>query len=264
MLSYARAIWAYRHFILATIRAEFMGRFYRSRLGALWHILNPLAQGAIFAFVLSEVLQARLGVSGSKSAYAVYLLAGTAAWSFFSELVNRSAGVFVEYGGQLKKIAFPRIALPVIVWGGSLLNHLLLLAAIVLIILFLGYWPNTGWGAILLGALLLSLLGIGLGLLLGVFNVFARDISQVLAVVMQLWFWLTPIVYPIGALPEGYRWLAEINPMTPIVGLYQNALLGQPLPALTGLVPITVLAVGFLILSFFVFRKASPEIVDAL
>lgn len=256
--------WGYRYFILASIRAEFVGRFFRSKLGALWHILNPLAQGAIFAFVLAEVLQARLGVSGNKSAYAIYVLAGTAAWSLFNDLVIRCSGVFVEFSGHMKKIAFPRICLPLIVLGSALTNHFFLLLSIFILLLVLGYPPSANWAAVLIGMVLMAALGVGLGLLLGVFNVFARDISQVLGVVMQLWFWMTPIVYPISALPESYRAIAEHNPLAPIVGLYQNALLGLPLPDASAVVPVVVIALLCLGLALFVFRKASPEIVDVL
>jgi lipopolysaccharide transport system permease protein len=264
MAEYLKVIWRFRYFIFASIRAELQGRFIRSRLGALWFILNPLAQGAIFAFVLSEVLGARLGVSGSKSAYAVYVLSGTAAWSLFSDIVNRSSNVFIEFAGQMKKIAFPRICLPVIVWGSAVINHLFLLFAICLLILLMGYVPTVNWFSIPVGIVLLSLLGIGFGLLLGVFNVFARDISQVLIVVMQIWFWLTPVIYPVNALPPAFRWVVDFNPVAPMIALYQNALLDLPLPSLGHVLPIAVLTGCCLALSFYVFRKASPEMVDVL
>ena len=81
------SLWRYRHFVHSSIRAEFLGRFARSKLGALWMILNPLAQATIFAVVLSEVLAAKLPHSDNKAAYAIYLIAGTAAWGLFAEIL---------------------------------------------------------------------------------------------------------------------------------------------------------------------------------
>jgi lipopolysaccharide transport system permease protein len=258
------ALWRYRYFVLASIAGELKGRFARSRLGLLWSILHPLAQAAIFALVLAEVLGAKLGGMEDRTAYPVYLLAGMAAWTLFSEILNRCLTVFIEYSGTLKKIAFPRICLPVIVWGSALLNHLFLLAAVLAVFVFLGYVPGVAWLVLPLGILLVSLFAFGLGVMLGIFNVFSRDVGQVVAVALQLWFWLTPIVYPQTVVPENLRWLLHLNPMVPLVGIYQDALVFNRLPDLTPLLLPTGLAIGLFALSFFLFKRASAELVDVL
>lgn len=256
--------WRYRHFIGASIKSELSGRFARSRLGALWIVIHPLVQAAIFALVLSEVLAARLPGVTSKAGYAVYLMAGLASWGLFSEIVNRCSSVFLEYSGPLKKIAFPRICLPLIVAGGALLNHMLLLCAIALIFALLGHLPGQAWLALPLGMVMIMAFAFGLGILLGVFNVFVRDVGQVTGIVLQLWFWLTPIVYPAAVLPDHLRWVIDINPMAPLVMVYQDALLLNQWPNWESLwVPLVVaavLGVGALL----IFRRASPELVDAL
>lgn len=227
-------------------------------------VLNPLAQAFIFALVLSEILGAKLPGITDKSAYAVYLMAGTAAWSLFTEIVSRCSTVFIEYSSSLKKIAFPRLCLPIIVGGGALLNHVLLLAAIAVVFLCFGRLPGSAWLVLPLGALMIVTLGFGLGLLLGVFNVFARDVGQVLAIVLQFWFWLTPVVYVSDALPPSLRLWIGLNPMTAIVRVYQDALLMDRFPDLAPLVAPLLLGVVLSTLAFVVFRKASPELVDAL
>ena len=103
------ALWRYRHFVVASITGELKSRFVRSRLGLLWSILHPLAQAAIFALVLAEVLGAKLGGLDDKSAYPLYLLGGMAAWTLFSEIVNRCLTVFIDNASTMKKISFPRI-----------------------------------------------------------------------------------------------------------------------------------------------------------
>lgn len=258
------SLWNYRYFILSAIKGDLRGRFARSSLGALWFVLHPLAQALIFAIVLSEVLAARLPNVDSKSGYAIYLLAGLAAWGLFAEILNRSMTIFLEQAGAMKKIAFPRLCLPVIVWGSALINHFLLLAAIILVLGFLGHFPGEAWLALPLGILLISILAFGIGVLCGVLNVFSRDVSQVMTVVMQLWFWLTPIVYPASIIPEDMRWLVQMNPMTPLVQIYQNAILLNEAPAPEALIMPTAIGLAAFVLSFIVFRRASPELVDAL
>jgi lipopolysaccharide transport system permease protein len=255
-------LWRYRQFIRTSIRAELQGRFARSRLGGLWHVLHPLAQSAILAMVLSEVMGARLGAA--KSAYPIYLMAGTAAWGLFSEILNRCITVFITYSASLKKISFPRLCLPTIVWGSALVNHVLLLAAMSLAFLALGHAPGWTWLALPLGILLISVFAFGLGLLLGILNVFSRDVAEAMGIVLQLWFWLTPIVYSADMVPERFRWLIRFNPIAPFVRLYQDALLYRQWPDFAALWPSALAAAILFALAFLLFRRASPELVDAL
>ncbi|WP_334150911.1 ABC transporter permease [Hyphomicrobium sp.] len=259
-----RSLWEYRHFILASIRAELKGRFARSRLGGLWFLLNPLAQTLIFSIVLSQVLQARLPDTEVKAAYPIYLLSGLAAWTLFSEILNRSTTIFIEQASVIKKIAFPRLCLPVIVWGSALTGHVLLIAAILFVFLFFGHVPGWSVLALPLGITLISALAFGLGIILGVLNVFVRDIGQIVAIVLQLWFWLTPIVYPASIVPERFRWAVDLNPMAPLVRIYQDALLFGHWPQPLTLAVPALVAAGAVTFAFVLFRRASPELVDAL
>jgi lipopolysaccharide transport system permease protein len=258
------SLWHYRHFMASSIKAEFRGRFARSKLGAIWMILNPLAQATIFAVVLSEVLAAKLPNIDNKAAYAIYLMAGMAAWGLFSEILTRCTTVFIDYSNTLKKIAFPRLCLPLIVGGSALLNHVLLLAAIVVVFLFFGHYPNSAWLVLPIGMLLIVMLAFGLGILLGLLNVFSRDVGQVLGIVMQLWFWFTPIVYTSDTLPKRFASLLEINPMTALVKIYQQALLYGKLPEWNSLLLPFLISSGLFVFSFWIFRRASADLVDAL
>lgn len=258
------ALWRYRHFIVASILGELKGRFARSRIGLFWSILHPLAQAIIFALVLAEVLGAKLGGVDVKAAYPIYLMAGLAAWGLFSEILNRCLTVFIDNAGVMKKIAFPRICLPVIVWGSALLNHVLLLAAIAVVFLFLDHGPSAAWLFLPVGILLISMFAFGLGMMLGIFNIFVRDVGQVVTVVLQAWFWLTPIVYAPSILPEQLRWILDLNPLVPLVGIYQDIMLFERLPDLGTLIMPTVIALALFGMSFVLFRRASPELVDAL
>lgn len=262
--SMLRGLWAYRSFIGASIRSEIKGRYARSRLGAAWLVLNPLAFAAVLALALAEVLAARIPGAGTKGAYAIYLLAGIASWNLFSEIVNRSTTIFVDYASVLKKIAFPRLCLPVIIAGGALVNHALLLLAIAIVCVLLGHAPGVNWLFLPIGVALIAAFGFGLGILLGVVNTFARDVGQVTGIVLQFWFWLTPIVYTAESLPERLRWISALNPFAPLAGLYQNAILFNRAPDWASLATVAVLATLMMVVSLMVFRRASPELVDAL
>jgi len=258
------SLWQYRYFIVSSIRGELKGRFARSYLGGFWFILHPLAQSLIFSIVLAEVMHARIPNMDSSAAYPIYLLSGMAAWGLFTEILNRSMTVFIEQSSAMKKIAFPRLCLPVIVWGGAIINHLLLLMAIAVIFLFFGHYPGTAWMYVPIGIVLISALAFGLGVFLGILNVFARDVGQVMMVVVQLWFWLTPIVYAKNVMPGKVQSYINLNPMTGLVAIYQDALLLNRSPDFFSLIPSIIIATVAVTASFILFRRASAELVDAL
>ena len=226
------AIWQFRHFVRSGIQSDLTIRFARSRLGTAWSILHPLAQSAIYVVVPSEVLGARLPHVASKSAYPVYLLSGMAAWSLFQEIFGRCVTIFIDNAAALKKVAFPRVCLPLIVWGSALINHAMLLAALALVTICLGCFHPLGWLYLPIGILVISVFAFGMGILVGIFNVFSRDIGQASGIVLQVWFWFTPVVYPIEAVPANWRWIISANPLTPLVRSYQDALLWHVMPRL--------------------------------
>jgi len=257
--------WRYRHFILSSIRAEIRARFTRSKLGGLWMIVHPLAQAAIFALVLAGIMSARLpGMGNDTAAYALYVLSGMLGWSLFSDLVSRCLTLFIDNGNLLKKMLFPRICLPIIAGGAALLNNVLLFVAVLVVFAALGRFPGAGiiWVPVLMTLTLA--MGLSMGLLLGVVNVFVRDVGQVVPVVLQFGFWLAPIAYTPDIVPAPLRRLLYLNPMTAIVEGYQNALLFGRVPDVVALTWLALLALLLLVVALAMFRRASPEMVDVL
>jgi lipopolysaccharide transport system permease protein len=256
--------WRYRFFIFSSIRNDFRARFARSRLGALWMILQPLAQVAIYAVVLSRVLSAKLPGINSQYAYVVYLLSGMLGWSLFVELVSRCLTIFVDNGNLLKKIVFPRICLPLIMSGTALINNFLLLLATLGVFLLIGYQLSAQALWLLVLIPLTLAFSLGLGLILGTLNVFIRDVAQVMNVVLQLWFWLTPVVYMPSIVPGRFSSIINANPMYWIVSSYQDVLLFQHGPDLRHLAMIGAVSLGLLLISLMLFRRSSAEMVDVL
>ena len=264
MFSMFRSLWQYRHFVLSSIRNELISRFARSKMGGVWMIINPLAQVAIYALILTNVIAAKLPGVDNTYSYAIYLMAGLLGWSLFSEIVNRCLTLFIDHGNLMKKISFPRITLPAIVIGSCLLNNVLLFAAMLVIFLLLGHHFSIEILWLIPLTLTVVTLGLGVGLILGVMNVFVRDIGQVVPIIMQMWFWFTPIIYPVSIIPEGYRHLLNLNPLYPIISAYHQILVYNNAPEAHSILIITVTAIALMMLSLFLFRRASGEIVDVL
>jgi lipopolysaccharide transport system permease protein len=264
MLGMLSGAWRYRFFIATSVKTELRIKFVRSRLGGLWMILNPLSQVLIFAFVLSAVLSARLQGIDNRYAYAIYLMAGTLGWSLFAEIVTRCLTLFIDNGNILKKLAFPKIALPLIVTGSALVNNILLFGAILAIFGVLGHAPGLAlvWLPLLMAVTIA--LALGLGLALGVLNVFMRDIGQVVPVALQFLYWFTPVVYMANVIPEKYRAALVFNPLIPIIAGYQDVLLYNRAPAWPGLVRTALVAALLLLLALTLFRKAGADMVDQL
>jgi len=259
-----RAVLNYRYFILSSIKNDLYTRFVRSKLGGLWMVINPLTQVLIFALILSEILSAKLPGVNNKYAYALYLMAGTLCWTLFAETISKCLVLFIDNGNLMKKMAFPRICLPLIAAGTALVNNLLLAVAIFCVFAALGHYPRTEalWLPILIG--LTMFLGMGIGLILGVFNVFMRDVGQVVPVILQALYWFTPVVYMMSILPLEVQHWFKMNPLYPLVTSFQNVLVfGKP-PVWGALAGVTLASFALMGVALVVFRKASPEMVDAL
>ncbi len=264
-LALFRGIWNYRHFVYSSIANENKARFARSKLGWLWMILNPLGQAIVLALVLSKVLSSKFSGIDNEYAYAMYLLSGSLAWALFNEITTRSLTLFQDNGNALKKINFPKATLPVIVVGAALLNHLLLAVCTLAIFIALGQMiqPVLCWLPVVV--LINVAFALGLGLLLGIMNVFIRDIGQAFPMLLQFWFWMTPIVYQSSMLPDTFTQFIRYNPMFYIVSAYQNILTYQTQPAYTeDLLWMAGGSLGLLGLAFIIFRRASSDIVDEL
>lgn len=264
MLGMLSSLWQYRNFVISSIRNELVSRFARSKLGGMWVIINPLSQVAIYALILSNVLAAKIPGIENKYSYAIYLMAGLLAWTLFSEIINRCLNLFIEQGNLMKKMSFPRITLPVIVIGSCLLNYILLFVAVLVIFVLLGHQFSLAMLWLIPLTVPVVVLALGIGLTLGVMNVFVRDIGQMMPIVMQVWFWFTPIIYPESIIPERYQYLMDLNPLYPIVSAYHKVLMYNEAPNLFGLMVISGLALIALLFSLFLFRRASAEMADVL
>ena len=259
-----RDLYKYRNFIIQSVRNDLISRFSRSKLGGLWAILNPLSQVLIYALILSNVLAAKLPGVDSQYAYAIYLMAGLLGWTLFNEIVGRCLNIFIEHGNLIKKMSFPKVALPAIAVGSCLINNLFLFISMLGIFALLGHQFNMAMLWLIPLTLVVVVFSLGVGLILGVMNVFLRDIGQVTPIILQMLFWFTPIVYPVTIIPEAYRHWLNLNPMYPIVDAYQQILVYGNSPQWGGVLIILAAGIILSIVGLFMFRRSSAEMVDAL
>jgi lipopolysaccharide transport system permease protein len=264
MIKMLKNLWAYRFFIISSVNADFKNKFARSKMGSIWIILNPLAQVLMYTVILSAVLSSKLPGITNKYGYAIYLLAGMLCWSLFTDLIVKSSNLFVDNSNLIKKMVFPKLALPTIMVGVSLINNLVLFFSMLFVFAILG----QNIGIEILWILPLSLItiftGLGFGIVLGVLNVFVRDISQIVPIMLQFSFWFTPIVYPVTVIPEKYIYLLNYNPFFAIVSSYQKVFVFGQSPEISRILIASTISLFALILGLFIYKKASSDIVDFL
>ena len=259
-----KAVWSYRGFIWGSVQREFQARYRNSILGSLWAILNPLATIFIYTVIFSQIMRVRLPGLNDTLAYSIYLCAGVLTWGFFAEIIGRCQTVFIENANMIKKLNFPRICLPVIVVLNAAvtfaISFSLFICFLIMVVKFPG-WIIWGLPPVLFIQVALAM---GLGIVVGIMNVFFRDVGQFVGIVLQFWFWFTPIVYPLSILPESVQSLIRLNPMTSIVAAYQSVLVYGQWPQWRTLLPAAFLAIVACIMAVVLYRKRAGEMVDEI
>jgi lipopolysaccharide transport system permease protein len=259
------ALWSNRRLIMQLSLQEMAGKYRASLLGVLWMVLTPLLMLAVFTFVFSTIFQSRWGQSsGSKAEFAIILFAGLAVFNVFSECINRAPGLIVANTNYVKRVVFPLEILPVIALCGALFNFIAtfvvwMLAYLVLI----GIPPATAW---LLPVVMLPFLCATLGLswLLSALGVYLRDVAQVSGVLVTGLLFLSPIFYPLSAVPERFHWLIEANPLGYVVETVRRVLIFGLAPDWEGFVLNAAGCLLFMFAGFWWFQKTRKGFADVL
>lgn len=259
-----RALWNYRGFIAGSVKREFQSKYQNSLLGAAWTVLNPLAMIVVYTVIFSQIMRAKLPGVDSTFAYSIYLCAGVLTWGLFAEIVSRGQNVFLENANLIKKLNFPRLCLPVTIVASASLNFAIIFGLFSGFLILSGNFPGWAFLALLPVLTIQAAFSIGLGIVLGVLNVFFRDVGQLFGVVVQFWFWLTPIVYPITILPESVQKMMVFNPMANLINAYQSILVNGIWPNWLSLWPVTLLAAFLCGWGMRLFRRHAGEMVDEL
>ena len=212
------SLWRHRELVLASIRREVLGRYRGSMMGILWSFFNPLLMLTIYTFVFSVVFKARWGAAeSSKTEFALVLFAGLMIFNLFAECVGRAPGLILANVNYVKKVIYPLEILPWVVLGSALFHALISLGVWLLAYLVFFGLPHVT--VIYLPCVLLPffLFVMGLSWALASLGVYLRDVAQFIGIVITSMMFLSPIFYPVTALPENYRSLLYLNPLTPVI-----------------------------------------------
>lgn len=264
-----RSLWHNRMLILQMSRREVVGRYKGSVMGLLWSFLNPLFMLVVYTFFFSVVFKSRwaaapAGTEESKTLFAVLLFVGMIVHSLFAEVLNRAPNLILGNVNYVKKVVFPLEVLPVISMGTALFHSLVSICVLLLVFFVTNGYLH--WTLVFLPFILLPLVifTVGLAWILASFGVFVRDVGQSIGLGMTVMLFLSPVFYPVSALPESMRPWMLANPLTFIIEQARAVLIWGQLPNWSGLLLYTLVASFVAWLGYVWFQKTRKGFADVL
>ena len=247
MLSNIKEIYEYRDMIYSLVRRELRGRYKGSVLGFLWTYINPLCQVIVYSAVFSVIFRVNI------EKFYLYLIIGMMPWTFFGTSLQGGTTCVRAQAEMIKKIYFPREVIPISYVTSAFVNMLFSFVIVFGAVLISGF--GFEFKALLFLPIVMLveyLFALGLAFIVSAVTVFFRDLEQIMNVVMMVWIYITPIMYDIEYVPEQYRKIYMLNPMTPIVEMYHQILYYRMIPnkyymAIGGGAAVSVFIIGFIV-----------------
>jgi lipopolysaccharide transport system permease protein len=239
-----RELWAYRELLWVLAGRDVRVRYKQTVLGVGWAVLRPLLSMIIFTLVFGRL--ARMPSDGQP--YPVFVYSALLPWTFFSAAVTAAGGSLVASANLISKVYFPRLIVPLSSIGTHVVD--MLVSTFVMFLLMLVYGVPWTWrlAAAPLLFLITVLTALGIGTLVSALTVAYRDVNHLLPFMMQIWMFVTPVIYPVSIVPERWRWLLALNPMTGLIEGFRSAFLGLPFDlaslAVSGAVSAAAFVVG--------------------
>jgi lipopolysaccharide transport system permease protein len=267
LVALGESLWCNRQLIMQMTKREVVGRYKGSALGLAWSFFNPVFMLVVYTFVFSEIFKSRWGGVGgddSKTQFAVVLFVGMIVLSLFSEVLNRAPSLILGNVNYVKKVVFPIEILPVISMGAALFHSLISLGVLLAAFaLFNGY---LHWTAIFIPLVLLPLviLTLGLAWMLASLGVFLRDVGQFVSIITTVLMFLSPVFYPVTAVPERFRPFIMAQPLTFIIEQAREVLIWGHLPNWMGLGMYTLAAIVIAWAGYAWFQKTRKGFADVL
>jgi lipopolysaccharide transport system permease protein len=253
-----REIWQHRNVLWILVWRDLKVRYKQTVLGFLWAFLQPFTKMLIFSVIFGRL--AGLGPNGVP--YPVFVFAGMLPWEFFAASLARCSGSIVGQQQFITKVYFPRLIIPLSAIGAALADFAV--SFLILIGLLLWYPEvQVGWSILMVFPLMVLtvLVAMGAGTLFAALNVAYRDVRHIVPFIVQIWLFLTPVIYPVTLIPAGLRWLIALNPMTGIIAGYRWAILGQPVEWSSVALSLGIAAVLF-VLGVSYFRRTERVFAD--
>jgi len=254
-----RDLWSYRELLYFLMWRDVKVRYKQTALGITWVVMQPLLTTLIFTVFLGMLVR----VPSDGLPYPLMAYAGLLPWTFFSGSVSTSSNSLVSSANLITKVYFPRMIIPAAAVGARLVD--LGIAFVILAGMMLYYRVSLTLNFFMLPVLvvLVTLLALGFGMLTSALNVKYRDVGMILPVLIQLWMYVSPILYPLNLIPERWRGLYSINPMVGIVDGFRSILLGRPFNW-TALGFSTIITIILLICSAYMFRRVEKGFADVI
>jgi lipopolysaccharide transport system permease protein len=267
LLALAKSLWRNRQLIVQMTKREVVGRYKGSAMGLAWSFFNPVFMLVVYTFVFSEIFKSRWGGVGSddsKTQFAVVLFVGMIVLSLFSEVLNRAPGLILSNVNYVKNVVFPLDILPVIPMGAALFHSFISLG--VLLAAFALFNSYLHWTAIFIPLVLLPLviLTLGLSWMLASLGVFLRDVGQTIGIITTVLMFLSPVFYPVTAVPERIRPFIMANPLVFIIEQAREVLIWGHLPNWLGLGIYTLAAIVIAWAGYAWFQKTRKGFADVL
>ncbi|MEX0774375.1 MAG: ABC transporter permease [Phycisphaeraceae bacterium] len=217
-------LWHFRDLLFMLAKRDILVRYKQTALGLLWAVLQPVITMGVLSLVLGQFIAG--GKIIGDTPYSLFLFAGLLPWLFFAAAVNAAGSSLVSNAGMLQKVYFPRMIVPLAAMGAPLMDAAV--ASGVLVVMLLWYQPPMQATILLapLAGFTLLIAAVGIGLLLAAWTVSYRDFRHVVPFMLQVWFFITPILVPASVLPRSLAWFNQINPVAGAIGAWRAALLG--------------------------------------
>ncbi|MDB5120189.1 MAG: transporter permease [Sphingobacteriales bacterium] len=258
-------LWQYKDLLLIMVRRDFIAAYKQTILGPLWHFLQPLFTTIVFVIVFGRI--ARIPTDNIPPP--LFYLCGLTVWNYFSSCLNGTSNTFIANSGIFGKVYFPRLIIPLSVILSNAVKlgiQLLLLLGIMVYYATTGFQINIGLNIFWIPILIVNVavLGLALGILISALTTKYRDMAVLIGFGMQLLMYATPIIYPMSFIPEKYKTIIGLNPLTWIIEAFRNGLLGQGMVNLPMLGYSALLTMALLIISIMVFSKVEKTFMDTV
>lgn len=267
LVSLARSLWRNRQLIAQMTRREVVGRYKGSAMGMAWSFFNPVFMLVVYTFVFSEIFQSRwsgAGADDSKTQFALVLFVGMIVQGMFAEILNRAPALILSNANYVKKVVFPLEILPVITTGTTLFHSIVSIGVLLTAsFVFNGYlhWTTAFIPLVLLPMVILTT---GLAWILASLGVFLRDVGQTIVIITTVLMFLSPVFYPITAVPERFRPYIMANPLTFIIEQARDVLIWGNLPDWLGLSYYTLSATVVAWVGYVWFQKTRKGFADVI
>lgn len=262
-----RGIWHYRDLLSLLVWRDFVAKYKQTILGPLWFVIQPLTMTLVFTVIFGQIA----GLSTDGLPPLLFYLCGQLGWNYFAQNLNANSATLVNNAGLFSKVYFPRLVVPLSALISNLLAFALQAATFVGFYLYFKYGRGTGgfgmsWQVVFLPLLVLqtAALSLGVGLLMSALTAKYRDLVHVSGLMIQVWMYVTPVIYPLSKIPAQWQWLVALNPMAVIVECYRRVLLGTGTVDSSHVLVSLAMTVLLLITGMLAFGRVEKTFVDTV